>query len=156
MALKRMDPFRRLDPFHQMVSLREAMDRLFEESFLHPGSLKSVAPAEASDIPLDIYEEGNNLVVRASLPGVKSEEVNIEVRGNLLSISGETKQEEERKEKAYHRRERTYCRFERSVILPTSVEPELAEAVLEDGVLTLTLPRAADAQAVSIAITGKQ
>ncbi len=132
----------RHDPYHEMASLREAMNRLLDQSVLHARDLASTALLDAGTIPLDVYEEGNNLVVKASLPGVRPEEVKIELRGEVLTISGETRQETERKEQAYHLQERASSHFVRSVVLPVPVQSDQAEAVFENGVLTLTLPKA--------------
>jgi HSP20 family protein len=120
------------------------MDRLFEESFFLPRSWKAPWTAEMGAIPLDVYEEGDNLMVKASVPGVKPNELNVQIEGDVLTISGETKQEKERKEKAYHLREHRYGRFTRSVTLPCPVMVDKAEAVFEDGMLTLTVPKAAE------------
>jgi HSP20 family protein len=133
----------RWDPFRERLSLRNAMDRLFEESFMRPRWLMGW-PGELSDIPLDIYTEGDNLIVKASVPGIKPEELNVQVRDDMLTISGQMKQETERKDDDYHLRERRYGRFERTVALPHSVTADKAQAEFDNGVLTLTLPRAAE------------
>lgn len=126
----------RFDPFREMSSLRREIERLFDESLFRP------EPSEVAPMPLDLYEEGDNLVVKASLPGLRPEEVKLEVRGDVLHIFGETKKEEEKKERNYHLREHRYTRFERSLTLPTAVRVEQARATFDNGVLTLTLPKA--------------
>lgn len=130
----------RWDPFREMISLREAIDRLFEESFVRPrGWLEA---ERVMSVPLDIYEEGDDLIVKATVPGVKPEDLNVQIQNNVLTISGETKEERERKEASYHLREHRYGRFERSVTLPYSVQVDKAEATFEHGVLRLRLPKA--------------
>lgn len=130
----------RWDPFREMISLREAIDRLFEESFVRPrGWLEA---ERVMSVPLDIYEEGDDLIVKATVPGVKPEDLNVQIQNNVLSISGETKEERERKDVGYHLREHRYGRFERSVTLPYAVQVDKAEATFEHGVLRLKLPKA--------------
>jgi HSP20 family protein len=123
-----------------LATLRGTIDRLFDEDFMRP-----MWPSfEMGQVPLDIYEEGSNVVVKASLAGVRPEELNVQVRDDVLTISGEMKEEGERKEETYHLREHRYGRFERSATLPYPVLSDQAEAVFENGMLTLTLPKAAE------------
>ncbi len=135
----------RWEPFRDMMTLREAMDRLFEESFVSPRRREWLAPAETA-VALDMYETEDAVVIKSSIPGVKPEDVDITVTGNTLSISGETKEEEEVKEENFIRRERRYGAFSRSVTLPEGVKADEAEANFEDGVLTLTVPKAPEAK----------
>jgi HSP20 family protein len=146
----------RLDPAREMLSLREAMDRLFEESFLRPGSLGMNDSASAM-LPLDMYETGNDLVVKAAIPGVKPEDIEVTVTGDLLTIKGEFKSEnEERDEKRnYHRQERRYGSFSRQVSLPANVNTEACQADFEDGVLTLKLPKTEEAKVKKVQIQSK-
>ncbi|MER3459555.1 MAG: hypothetical protein C4309_13845 [Chloroflexota bacterium] len=130
----------RWDPFREMISLREAIDRLFEESFVRPRAW--LEAERVMSVPLDIYEEGDDLIVKATVPGVRPEDLNVQIQNNILTISGETKEERERKEANYHLREHRYGRFERSVTLPYAVQVDKAEATFEHGVLRLRLPKA--------------
>ncbi len=134
----------RWEPFRDLVSLREAMDRLFEESWVRPAGRWLVPTEEA--LAFDIYETDENVVVKTAVPGIKPEDVEITITGNTLNIAGETKAEEEVKEENYIRRERRYGRFSRSVALPPTVEAEKAEATFENGILTLTIPKAEEAK----------
>ncbi len=137
-----------------IVSLREAVDRMLEQSFIWPrGWLASRTGADI--IPLDMYEEGNNLIVKAPVPGVKPEDLNIEIREDVLTISGEIKEEKEHKQEDYHLREQRYGRLERSVALPCAVIADDAEAEFDAGVLTLTLPKAAATEGKKIAVKSK-
>lgn len=129
----------RFDPWREMDHMRREIERLFDESLFRREF--PFLEKEAAAMPLDIYEEGNNIVVKASIPGLKPEDIKVEVRGDVLRISGEAKKEEEKKERNYHLREHRYTRFERSVTLPSDVLADKAEAVFENGVLTLTLPK---------------
>lgn len=93
--------------------------------------------------------------MRASIPGIKADEVQIDVTGDVLTLKGEVKQEEERKDRAWHIREQRFGSFERSVALPTSVKSDQAEAVFENGILTITLPKADEVKPRTINIQAK-
>ena len=133
----------RWDPFRDVVSLRDAMDRRFEESFVRPsGELPTLAGREQT-LALDVYETDDSLVVEASLPGLNPDEVDISIVGNSLTIKGEHEEQQEKKEEGkYYCRERRYGAFQRSVGLPVEVNADKAEATFEYGVLKLTLPKA--------------
>ncbi len=144
----------RWEPFRDFMTLREAMDRLFEESFVRPRR-EWLAPAEGT-LALDMYETEDSVVVKSAVPGIKPDDIDITISGNILSISGETKVEEEVKEDDYIRRERRYGSFSRSVTLPEALEPDKAEASFEDGILTLNIPKAPEAKPKVIKIKGKK
>ncbi len=144
----------RWDPFREMVSLRDAMDRLVEDSFVRPRSW--LAPTEGvATLALDVHESDDALTVKASIPGVKPEDIDISITGDTLTIKGETREEKEEKSGNYHLRERRYGAFQRSVSLPTLVKADKASAEFENGVLTLTLPKAEEVKPKSIKIKTK-
>lgn len=147
----------RLDPARDMMSLREAMDRLFEESFLRPGFF-GAAESGAAMLPMDMYETENEVVVKAAVPGVKPEDIEVTVTGDLLTIKGEFKTETDEKDekRAWHRQERRYGSFSRQVTLPAGVNTEACQADFENGVLTLTLPKAEEAKVKRVQIQSKQ
>lgn len=131
-------PLKKWDPFRELISLRDDMDRLFNTFF----GRYSTEETEGLWMPLlDIEEDGENFIVKAELPGLKKEEIKISVRGNLLTITGERKQEEETKNKTYHRVERQYGKFSRTISLPSEVDVNKIKAVYKDGVLHITLPK---------------
>jgi HSP20 family protein len=135
-----------------MMTLREAMDRLFDDAFTRPLSLSG----NNWSIPaVDMYQTDNEVVVKAALPGIKADEVQLNVTGEVLTIKGETKQENETKEKAYHIREQRWGAFERSIVLPTEVVADKAKADFENGVLTITLPKAEEVKPKTINIKTK-
>jgi HSP20 family protein len=148
-----MSDLTRWEPAREMMTLREAMDRLFDDAFTRPLSIRDgwsmATPA------IDMYQTDNDVVVRASLPGIKAEEVQINVTGDILTLKGEVKQEEERKDRAWHIREQRFGSFERSVVLPTDVKSDKAEAVFENGILTVTLPKADEVKPKTINIKAK-
>ncbi|HSW58666.1 MAG TPA: Hsp20/alpha crystallin family protein [Dehalococcoidales bacterium] len=144
----------RWEPFREMMTLRNAMDKLFEDSFVRPASLVIDVEGRGA-IPLDVYQTSNELVVKASLPGYKPEEVDISITGDILTIKGEHKEEKETKEGEYFLKERRYGSFTRTVTIPVEVKSEKSEATFENGVLTLTLPRAEEAKPKQIKIKAK-
>jgi len=137
-----------------LISLREAMDRLFEESVVRPRA-GWLAPLGAESLALDVYETDQDVVVKSSVPGVKPEDIDITITGDTLTIKGETKAEEKVEKANYIRQERRYGAFSRSVTLPTSIVAEQAKAEFEHGVLTLTLPKAEEVKPKSIKVKAK-
>jgi len=134
-----------------LARLHSEMDDLFDSFFRgldRPFAGYKAWPA------IDVAEEDNAIVVRAEVPGCKAEDIDISVYGNTLTISGEKKQEEEKKEKGYYHVESTYGSFRRELTLPTDVEPGKIDAVCKDGVLSITLPKAATAKAVKVKVKG--
>lgn len=146
----------RWDPARDTVSLREAMDRLFEESFLRPGFLGGNDSASAL-MPLDMYETQDDVVVKAAIPGVKPEDIEVTVTGDLLTIKGEFKSENEQRDEKrnYHRQERRFGSFSRQVALPSRVNADACQADFENGVLTLKLPKVEEAKVKKVQITQK-
>ena len=143
------------EPLREMVSLREAMDRLFEESFVRP--MRPSRPRTGhADLSVDMYEKEDTLVVKAAVPGIKADELEINITGDVLNIKGETKAEEEIDEEHYHRREFRYGAFCRSVRLPIQVDVSKAEATFEDGILTLTLPKPEEIKPKSVKVKVKR
>jgi HSP20 family protein len=104
---------------------------------------------------IDISEDENAFLVKADVPGCKAEDINISVHGNTLSISGDKKHEEEKKEKGYCYTERSWGSFRRDMTLPNDVEPNKVEAAYKDGVLSITLPKSEKAKAVKIKVKGQ-
>ncbi|HZP57945.1 MAG TPA: Hsp20/alpha crystallin family protein [Dehalococcoidia bacterium] len=129
----------RWDPFAEISTLRQAMDRLFDDT--RPWRLGN-GSSSTNYFPLDMYETNDNVVVKASLPGVKPEDIDISVTGQTLTLRGEVREEHEEKGESYIRRERSQGTFFRQVTLPSEVDPNKADAVFEHGVLRLTLPKA--------------
>jgi HSP20 family protein len=125
------------EPFRDMLSLRADMDRLFS-------SLFGRGPEEREGLwaPIvDIEEDNENIMVKAEIPGMKKDDIKVSVQGNMLTITGERKQESEVKEKTYHRVERSYGKFSRTITLPIDVETDKVKASYKDGVLNIILPK---------------
>ena len=119
--------------------LKEWMD--FEQPFL--GFLPSTFQGlkEAWAMAMDVSEDESNVIVKADLPGLKKEEIKISLEDNILTIRGERKAEEEKKDRNYHRIERSYGTFERSMDLDVAVDESKIKATYQDGVLEIVLPR---------------
>ena len=141
----------RWEPMREMMTLREAMDRLFDDAFTRPVGLSGVSAMPA----IDMYQTGDEVVVKATLPGLKAEDVHITVTGETLTLRGEYKQENEQKETTYHIREQRSGSFERSLLLPTDVKSDKAKADFEDGILTITMPISEEVKPKSITIKAK-
>ena len=144
----------RWGPFKEMVTLRNAMDRLFEDSFVRPAAWWVEGDARGA-LALDMYQTANEVVVKASLPGFKPEEVDISITGDTLSVKAEHKEESESREGEYFIRERRYGALSRVVSIPVNVKSDKAEASFENGVLTLTLPKAEEAKPKQIKVKAK-
>lgn len=145
-----MTTLTRWDPFQEMVTLREAMNNLLEESFV-PGlparSGGAFAPA------LNLSETPDAYHVEVAVPGMKAEDLALTYENGVLTISGEVKQDEEKKGHNYHRIERRYGRFSRSITFPTTINGNAIAAKLEHGVLQLTLPKAEEVKPRKISIS---
>jgi HSP20 family protein len=140
----------RFEPFREMTGLREAMNRLFEDSFVWPR--RELALLRRDSFPLDLKEQDDAFEVRAELPGIKPEDIHVSVAGNTLTIRGETKEEAERKEDRWIVRERRTGAVTRTLTLPTPVQSDKAEARFEQGVLVLKLPKQETAKSQSIPV----
>src|SRR5690242_10733837 len=129
----------RWDPFNEMLSLREAMNQLLEESFVAP----SMARRDQGFVPaLDLSESADGYLVEVQVPGVRPEDVQIMVENNVLTVKGELRQESEDKKRNYHRVERRYGSFQRTIALPSTVKADAIQASLTNGVLRLDIPKA--------------
>jgi len=129
------------NPFEEILPLRDAVNQLFGESFVRSpagaaSSGRGFAPA------IDLSETEGAFLVEAAVPGLKSDDLNITVENNVLTISGEVRREEETKERSYHRVERSYGKFQRSLTLPNTVKFDAIKASMKEGVLYIEIPKA--------------
>lgn len=132
----------------RLASLRDEVNRLFDFSWpsRDSGLFSGWSPA------LDVFDDKDNLVVKAELPGLKKEEIELSLHDGVLTISGERKRESEKKEGESFRSERYFGKFQRSVTLPTAVDANKVNAAYKDGVLTVELPKAEEAKPKQIAV----
>lgn len=135
----------RWDPFAELGELRSRLDRMFDESL--DGREHAWTPA------IDVVREDGHLVVRADLPGIKPEDVKIEVEDDILTVSGEHTESKEEKDENYVRRERRYGSFSRSMALPAGVDAEKIKANTHDGVVEVTIPLPKEAKKEPVRIT---
>ncbi len=133
----------RWEPFREMVSLRDAMDRLLEESFIRPRGTMTML---GGGMPLDVRETDDAFVVETTVPGARPEDVDISVLGDTLRVHADIKDEGDREGERWLIRERRFGYFERTVTLPTTIKADRANAEFENGVLRITLPKAEEAK----------
>ena len=143
-----MTLMRRNSPFGELLSLRQAMDRLFEDSYIRPGSLSEGHNALA----VDVYGSDDEIVSEAAMPGVRPEDVDISILGDTLTISGQTREENQGQESGYSYREIRRGSFSLSVTMPVWLNAERASASFENGMLRLSIPKAEEAKPRQIRI----
>ena len=143
---------RRPPPFGELLSLRTAMDRLFEDSFVRPAGWFSPATLD-TQIPLDVRVTDDELVVEGQLPGIKADDVDITIENGRLTIRAETGTDDERRDGDFLVREIRRGSLSRSVTLPTGLESDKATASFDDGVLTLHIPKAEQVKPRQVRIT---
>jgi len=131
----------RWEPFRDLMTLQERMNRMFDESF---GRLRATDDSVDSGVwspAVDIYETDHDIVLKAELPEVKEKDIDIRLENNTLTLKGERKFEKETKEENYHRVERAYGAFSRSFTLPVTVDQDKINAEYKDGILKITMPK---------------
>jgi HSP20 family protein len=143
----------RWDPFREAVTLREAMDRLFEDSYT-PASRRDQAAAQVWRLPLDAYVTAEEIIVLANMPGVKPEAVEITIEGDTLTIRGERPAPIENVN--YVMQERSFGKFQRTLNINIPVDANRAEARYDNGLLTLVIPKAEAAKPKVIQVATRQ
>jgi HSP20 family protein len=143
----------RWDPFDEALTLREAVNRLFDESVVR--TPRSWPSAAGLAVAVDLEETDDDVIVTADLPGLKPDDVDISVTDNTLTMKGEFKSEEEGERGNMHFRERRYGSFQRAISLPTAVNANKAGAEFENGVLKITLPKAEETKPKQIEVKAK-
>lgn len=134
------------DPFRELRSLQDEVNRLFSSSFSRGNSGDNELMRGAWSPQVDIFENKNEIVLEAELPGMKPEDVNISIENNILTVHGERKFEKKDEGDNFHRVERSYGSFTRSFTLPPTVSSENANAEFENGVLRLSLAKREEAK----------
>ena len=144
-------------PFREVTSLQEHVNQIFGDVFSEMDSLEQslVAPASLA-LRTDIYEEDDKLVLEMEAPGLREQDITLAVEGNTLTISGERRQNEERKKGRYQRAERYYGSFSRTFTLPAAVNADRIQASYEHGVLHVSMPKKAEARPRQIKVNGPQ
>ena len=139
------------EPFRELTTMRKDMDRLFDQFFAMP----TTSQLDWGTPMVDMYQTENEVVVKATLPGLEPEELDIQITGDLLTLRGEIKQETVEENAKYHLREHRTRSFSRSLTLPAPVVADKSNAVMKNGVLTLTLPKAEEAKPKVITVKAK-
>lgn len=142
-----LEPWR---PFRETVTLRDAIDRLFEDSFIAPSKTGATMPK------IDIKDEKDAVVVRAELPGIAEENVDIEIQDNVMTISGKKAEEKEEEKEGYYYKESHSGAFSRSFTLPAEVVADEASADMEKGVLTIRVPKIEPKKAAKVKVSTKK
>ena len=137
-------------PFNELNRIRNEIFRIFEDPFSLASSASTLF--EGWTPPVDVYEDKDKITVRAELPGMKKDDIEVTVVGDTLTISGERKREEEKREGETYRSERYLGRFQRSITLPAEVDSNRIQATYKDGVLTVSLNRSEQAKRKQIEI----
>jgi HSP20 family protein len=135
----------RWEPMTELRRLQEEMDRLFE-SFMRPFSSFAWPVREAVAPPVDVYEKDGNVIVKAELPGLKKEDIEITATEDSISLRGEFKREEEVKKEGFYRHERREGKFYRTIPMPVPIKPDEVKATFKDGVLEITAPEVEEAR----------
>ncbi len=124
-------------PFKEIMDVRDDFDRLVDRIFNRDFDLW-----EGGRVPaIDVYEEGDNIIVKAEVPGVKKEDISVSLNGDILTISGKSQEEKEVKKENFYRKEIRSGTFSRSITLPAQIDKDKVKASYKDGVLQLTLPK---------------
>lgn len=141
----------RWNPLREMTEMRNLMDRAFDDFF----SRSPISYEGLGAVEINMLQTNDDVVIKASIPGVKPEDINISVTGDNLTIRGEVKEDEEYKEANYHVKEMRYGSFSRSIPLPSKVDSDKAKAEFENGVLKLTLPKVEEVKPKTITVKAK-
>ena len=154
MALVRFRPFSSaLDPFRDLSEIQSEMNRLFDGFFGRPSQVGQVGGMERVWAPaVDMYETKDELVITAELPGLTEKDIQLSITGDMLTIRGERRWDQEVEQENYYRGERWFGKFERALPLPIPVQAEKVKASYRDGVLTVTLPKAEEIKPKEIKI----
>ena len=142
----------RWDPFRDLLSLQDRMNRIFEESLprnkVFEGSLTTGVWSPA----VDIYETETAIILKVELPGLSKDDISIEIKDNNLILRGERKFEKDIREESYHRIERSYGTFSRTFSLPNAIDRNKVDATFKDGILEITIPKAEETKPKQIEI----
>ncbi len=144
---------RRREPFRELRQMQENMDRMWRSFGQEGGEAGNV---ENWAIPLDVEQQGDNIIVKASVPGVKPEDIDVSIENDVLTIKGQTREEREHQEGNYLMRERRSGSFYRALRLPDTLDSDQAQSHYEHGVLSITFPRLESKRAKRLHITSGQ
>src|ERR1700730_5040444 len=141
----------RWDPYRELNTLQDRMNRLFNASVSNEGRDESLATSGFAPA-VDVYEDEHNVTLKIEVPGIDEKDIDVRVANNILTVHGERKIEKEEKEENYRRIERQYGSFSRTFTLPNTVDTESASANYDKGVLKVTLAKKAEAKPKQIKV----
>jgi HSP20 family protein len=139
----------RFDPFREIASLQDRMNRLFQD---FPAGRDELTATGAFVPAVDVYENEHAIILKVEVPGIEEKDLDVRMENNTLTIQGERKFEKEEKEENFHRIERRYGSFSRMFTLPNTVDPEKVEAEYKNGILSLRLAKRAEAKPKQIKV----
>ena len=139
-------------PLRDFMSLRDGMDRLFEDRWVSPGSWLTWSSMGTNYLPLDVYETADDIVVRAAVSGIGPEGIDIQFQGGVLTLRAKAEEPELPEDATWLVHEVTRGEYIRQVTLPRAVDADSARTTFENGVLTLTLPKSEDAKPKQIKV----
>jgi len=146
----------RWDPFRDLMTIQDRMNRLFDQTLSKTRTDDDEGLTASTWSPaVDIYETADSIVLKAELPGLSRENIDIQVRDNTLTLKGERKFEREVKDENYLRIERSYGAFQRAFNLPSVIQQDKIKAVFKEGVLEVTMPKAEEAKPKQVKIEVK-
>jgi HSP20 family protein len=148
-----MDEITRFRPLREMRRMRDMFDRMMDRTFFDLPFFGDFT--EEWGVPIDVFQTEDDVIVKATTPGIKSEDIDITITGDTLNIRGKVQEERDEEGLRYHIRERRTGSFSRSILLPASVNADDAKAEFEDGILTLTLPKVEVVKPKTITIEAK-
>lgn len=146
-----MDNLIRWDPLREVSEVRSLMDRAFDDFF----SRSPITYDGIGSIDVNLLQTDDDVIVKASIPGVKPEDINISISGDTLTLRGEVKEDQEYKDVNYHIREMRQGSYSRTMTLPVKVDSDKAKAEFENGILCLTMPKAEEVKPKTITIKAK-
>jgi HSP20 family protein len=129
------------DPFRNVAALQDRINRIFDESFSRTGDIDDDINMCAWKPTVDIYQTDEAIILKAELPGIKKEDVSIEIKDNVLTLKGERIEDKEVKEESYFRKERCFGTFSRAFNLQHRVQPDKIKARFKDGILEVEIPK---------------
>lgn len=130
----------RWQPYGAVASLQDSINRLFNDAFARTGADEDFTLSAWKPL-VDIFDKDDAIIIHAELPGVRKEDVSIELKENILTLKGERCETKEVKEDKFYRKERTFGSFHRAFTLPTAINPDLIKATFKDGVLEIEIPK---------------
>ena len=142
----------RWNPWREMPALQRQFNRFFDDPFFRSGRMDGETDLGMWNPVVDLFEKDDHFVIKAELPGVKKDDIKIDLKDRILTLSGERSYDNEAKEENYYRKERIYGKFQREFTLPADVDAEKIQAEYKDGVLSIEVPKPAEQKTKQVTI----